>query len=84
MIEIAKNGDKIARAKNNGEELATFARNIGSDYFLTDRQLRVSYIKGFARLCATPTAQIHPESDRDHSFSELVFEKVRTDFRDSP
>ena len=70
MIEIAKNGDKIARAKNNGEELATFARNIGSDYFLTDRQLRVSYIKGFARLCATPTAQIHPESDRDHSFSE--------------
>ncbi len=70
FIETAKNGDKIARAKNNGEELAHFARNIGSDYFLTGRQLRVQYKKGFARLCATPTAQAIPAGGTSHSLWE--------------
>ena len=70
FIETAKNGDKIARAKNNGEELAHFARNIGSDYFLTNRQLRVNYKKGFARLCATPTAQAISAGGVSHSLCE--------------
>ena len=70
FIQTAKNGDKMARAKNNGEELAIFARNIGSDYFLTDRQLRVNYKKGFARLCVTPTAQTVALRATDHSLSE--------------
>ena len=72
MIEMSKNGDKIARAKNNGEELAHFARNIGSDYFLTDRQVTVSYKKGFARLCETRFAQAMSLRDTDYSFSERM------------
>ena len=48
---------KIARAKNTSEELAFFGKTVGSNFFLTNRQLAVSYKKGFAELCATPPAQ---------------------------
>lgn len=70
IIEMARNGDKIARAKNNDEELAVFARNIGSDYFLTNRQLRVRYKKGFRWLCASPPAQASPDACGPHSLCE--------------
>ena len=48
---------KIARAKNTSEELAFFGKTVGSNFFLTNRQLAVSYKKGFAELCAPPPAQ---------------------------
>ena len=41
---------KIARAKNNGEELAHFARNIGSNLFLTNRHLFADYKLGFNKV----------------------------------
>ena len=50
---------KIARAKNTSEELAFFGKTVGSNFFLTNRQLAVSYKKGFAELCARPPAQSH-------------------------
>ena len=48
---------KIARAKNTSEEIAFFGKTVGSNFFLTNRQLAVSYRKGFAELCAPPPAQ---------------------------
>lgn len=39
FIEKAKTGAKIARAKNNCEEVALFAKNIGLNFFLDKRKL---------------------------------------------
>ena len=47
FMNVAKNGAKIARAKNNCEELASFAKNIGSNFFLTNRHLSADYKLGF-------------------------------------
>ena len=47
FMNVAKNGAKIARAKNNCEELASFAKNIGSNFFLTDWHLSADYKLGF-------------------------------------
>ena len=50
FIDSALQGGKIARAKNTKEELAFFAKIVGSNFFLTDRQLFPSYNLGFAEL----------------------------------
>ncbi len=50
FMNVAKNGAKIARAKNNCEELASFAKNIGSNFFLTNRHLSADYKLGFNTL----------------------------------
>ncbi len=47
LIEVSKNCGKIALAKNNSDELAAIGKNIGSNYFLTDRHLTAVYKKGF-------------------------------------
>ncbi len=41
---------KIARAKNTCEEIAFFAKTVGSDFFLTNRQLKTNYNLGFATI----------------------------------
>src|SRR3989338_10069504 len=48
---------KIARAKNTSEEIAFFGKTVGSNFFLTNRQLALNYNQGFAELCASPSAQ---------------------------
>ena len=40
FMNVAKTGDKIARAKNNLHELAVHAKNAGSNFFLDNRQLK--------------------------------------------
>ncbi|HBB43904.1 MAG TPA: hypothetical protein DCZ83_00715, partial [Candidatus Yonathbacteria bacterium] len=52
FIEVAADAAKIARAKHNGEELSFFAKKVGSDYSLNDRQLFCVYKQGFAALAA--------------------------------
>ena len=47
FIETSKTGQKVERAKNNCEEIASFAKNIGSNYFLMNRHLSAEYKKGF-------------------------------------
>ena len=47
FIEESKNCGKIALAKNNSDELASIGKNIGSNFFLTDRHLTAVYKKGF-------------------------------------
>jgi len=52
FIEVAADAAKIARAKHNGEELSCFAKKVGSDYSLSNRQLFCVYKQGFAALAA--------------------------------
>ena len=47
FIDRALECEKIARAKNTKEDLAIFAKTVGSNFFLTDRRLSVSFKKGF-------------------------------------
>ena len=74
IFEILRN------AAGSGSAVASPPRNIGSDYFLTDQQLRVSYKKGFARLCATPTAQAIPAGGMSQSLCEPIYDSARTYF----
>ncbi|MBF8250181.1 MAG: recombinase [Candidatus Levybacteria bacterium] len=50
FIDSALRCEKIARAKNTNEELAFFAKTVGSNFFLTDRQLFPAYNLGYAEL----------------------------------
>ena len=52
FVNCALQAQKIARAKNNCEELAFFAKRVGSNFFLSNRQLSAEYKKGFAALRA--------------------------------
>ena len=50
FVDRALQSRKIARAKNTKEDLAIFAKTVGSDFFLTDLQLFPTYNLGFATL----------------------------------
>ena len=52
FVNCALQAQRIARAKNNCEELAFFAKRVGSNFFLSDRQLSAEYKKGFSALRA--------------------------------
>ena len=56
FVNCALQAQKIARAKNNCEELAFFAKRVGSNFFLSDRQLSADFKKGFSSLSAHATA----------------------------
>ena len=58
-MDCAFQAPKIARAKNNPEELRSFGNRIGSNFFLFNRRLVADYRQPFATLCATPPAQSH-------------------------
>ena len=73
FINVAINCDKIARAKNNCEELAFFAKRVGSNFFLSNRQLSAEYKKGFAALRADGGAR--SASYREANTSLLVGER---------
>ncbi|KKS32576.1 MAG: Recombinase, partial [Candidatus Amesbacteria bacterium GW2011_GWA2_42_12] len=47
-----KKNELFARAKNEYHDLVIMAKNTGSDYFLTNRQLGVRYKMGFAELAS--------------------------------
>ena len=47
FINSALEAHKIARAKNNGEELSFFAKKVGSNYFLSGRRLEFLPLRGF-------------------------------------
>ena len=57
FIHCALQAQKIARPNTAGEELRSFAKNIGSNYFLKDRQLQIEYKKPFASLRAAALAR---------------------------
>ncbi|MEK7577602.1 MAG: recombinase family protein [Patescibacteria group bacterium] len=59
FIYSALSCEKIARAKNNGEEVANFAKTVGSNFFLKDRQLAAEFKEPYLTLCAPLPAQSH-------------------------
>ena len=70
FVNCALQAQKIARAKNNCEELAFFAKRVGSNFFLSNRQLSAKYKKGFSALHAGGGARSATNST--DSFSLLV------------
>ena len=50
FIKTAETGAKIARAKNNLQELGVLAKNIGLNFTLLNRQIKTDYKKGFDTL----------------------------------
>ena len=56
FIEVAVSTAKIARAKNNPDELCSIGKKVGSDYSLNNRQLSCVYKTGFSALAAWPFA----------------------------
>jgi len=80
FLNVAKDSQKVARAKNNCEEIASFAKNIGSNFFLTDRHVSAEYKKGFDT-AFLELSRIRASGARpSDSLFELIFEKVRTSF----
>ena len=65
FINSALEAHKIARAKNNGEELSFFAKKVGSNYFLSGRHLKFSPLRGFNALAAPAPAASSPLSLHD-------------------
>ncbi len=57
FINCALQAQKIARPNTAGDELRSFAKNIGSNFFLKDKQLRIEYKKPFASLRAAALAR---------------------------
>ncbi|MEK7112619.1 MAG: hypothetical protein AAB875_04790, partial [Patescibacteria group bacterium] len=84
FINTSKTGAKIARAKNNPEELAAFGKNIGSNFFLTNRHLSADYKKGFNTLFSELSRSTRTRSRTPDSLCEPVFEKIRTCFLSEP
>ncbi len=65
FINSALEAHKIARAKNNGEELSFFAKKVGSNYFLSGRRLEFFPSRGFNALAAPAPAASAPLSLHD-------------------
>src|SRR3989344_5653599 len=65
FINSALEAHKIARAKNNGEELSFFAKKVGSNYFLSGRRLEFFPSDGFLALAAPALAASAPLSLHD-------------------
>ena len=57
FIHCALQAQKIARPNTAGEELRSFAKNIGSNFFLKDKQLQIEYKKPYASLRAAALAR---------------------------
>ena len=70
FVDRALQSRKIARAKNTKEDLAIFAKTVGSNFFLTDRQLFPSYNLGFAELQTQSSLQSPQMQSSEKSQSE--------------
>ena len=83
FINVASQCGKIARAKNTKEELAFFAKTVGSNFFLTDRQLVPTYNLGFNTLQLLRDTQSQPlgVSGISLSVSRIGIEPITTSLR---
>jgi hypothetical protein len=69
FIDSAFQAHKIARADNACEDLAIFAKRIGSNFFLKERRLSAVFREPFQTLCATPPAQSQTPDAATNSLS---------------
>ena len=61
FIKEAADAAKIAREKNNGKDIAIFAKKVGSNYFLNDKRLEFSPIPPFNLFAAPAPAASHSD-----------------------
>ena len=71
---------KIALAKNTKEDLAIFAKTVGSNFFLTDRQTCVSFKLGFDTLHSQRQSSDGFSDSNGNSLSVETYKKIRTFF----
>ena len=57
FIQTATECEKIARAKNNCEDVGIFAKRVGSNFFLSDRRLTAEFRQSFAAVSRARTAR---------------------------
>ena len=57
FIKTASECEKIARAKNNCEDIGIFAKRVGSNFFLSDRRLPPTFRQSFAAVSRARTAR---------------------------
>ena len=68
-MEIFSQIEKVARAKNNPDELSFIGKTVGSNFFLSQLQLLAVFRQPYEALCAPPTAQSSLASESWDSFS---------------
>ncbi len=56
FIKTAIECEKIARAKNNCEDIGIFVKRVGSNFFLSDRRLAAEFRQSFAVVSRARTA----------------------------
>ena len=67
FINCALQAQKIARPNTADDELRSFVKNIGSNFFLKDKQLQAEYKKPYASLRAAALARATIPADADFS-----------------
>jgi len=67
-------------SKNNCEELASFAKNIGSNFFLTNRHLSADYKLGFNTLFLELSRSTPTRARLADSVSEPLYQTARIFF----
>ena len=67
FIETAANCGVVARAKNNGEDLAIFAKRVGSNFLFQNQNLLFSPKTGFASLRAPAIARSRLKAGNENS-----------------
>jgi hypothetical protein len=75
---LAEGEHKIARKKDNGEDLKIFAKNAGSNYFLKNRRLEFSFSNPYKALAAPASAASATDENR---FLCSVYSQIRTFFK---
>ena len=80
FIKTASECEKTARAKNNCEDVAIFAKRVGSNFFLSDRRLTAEFRQSFAAVSRARTARALENVASTTSFSVGVtrFERATT------
>ncbi len=69
FINVASQCGKIARAKNTNEELAFFVKTVGSNFYLNNRRLFVSFKQGFDTLYSQRQKSSGFSGSRENSLS---------------
>ena len=80
FIKEAADAAKIARAKNNGKDIAIFAKKVGSNYFLNNRRLEFLPIAPYNLL-----AESAPDASKIilTPFLCSLYTKIRTYFQNT-
>ena len=75
--DVSSGERKIARAKNNCEDIGIFAKRVGSNFFLSDRRLAAEFRQSFAAVLHARTAR-DLQNFQSHGFGFCRGVRTRT------